>query len=687
MFPINAGRDGAASEASLPDASSLEGDAPDEEYGSDDEIPATYSYSTLLQTLNAGRTLHEPLRKRRKLSNNQTPALLDASLDGTPSDQAPAEEDDFPEQAAHDDPEGQEKEVDGEDIDTDFDSKSEDEALGADPFQHHFSGVDEKLLAAGIASMEAKQIINDRVTAVDFSITNTSVASWPARDLDMKDLAMKQRLEASAANLVNRISQSDKHIANSVFGYRDVICGTRTLKNAGQLRDLAALHTLNHVFKTRDRVIKNNSKLAQQADQETLDLRDQGFTRPKILVLLPTKNACVKFVDSIVRLGQPEQQENKSRFTAGFTEQDENTWEDKPEDFQDLFGGNDDDMFRLGLKLTRKTVKYFSAFYSSDIILASPLGLMRAIEGSSGKDEKKTHDADFLSSIEVVVVDHTNALLMQNWQHVEYIFSQLNLLPKEPHGCDFSRVRNWYLDGNAKHLRQTIIFSDYLSPEINSLVSKHLHSVAGVTKYKAIYSGAMLSLPSTLPNGISQTFTRFKSLTPSADSDARFTQFSTTILPSLLQAHSHKLPTVVYLPTYADFVRVRNHFSTSQSTASLSFGTISEYTSVRDVARARSHFLSGRHSVLLYTERAHHFRRYIVRGAKRVVFYGVPENPLFWPEVVGFLTPKEIDEKIAKGAVRAIFSKWDVLKLERIVGTERVGRLISEKGGDTFEFT
>jgi U3 small nucleolar RNA-associated protein 25 len=671
----------------LSDAGNNDSDALDDENGSDDEAPATYSYSTLLQTLNAGQTPYEPLRKRRKLSNDQTPALLEASLDSTSTGQVPTGKVRSPKQEVKDDDEGQEHEADEEETDTDSDPELDDEATGADPFQQHFSGVDEKLLAAGVASLEAKQIINTRITVMDTSITNSSVASWPARDLDMKDFPMKQRLEASAAKLTNKLSKSERHIASSVFCYRDVVCGTRTLKNAGQLRDVAALHALNHVFKTRDRVIKNNSKLAQQADQETLDLRDQGFTRPKVLIVLPTRNACVKFVESIVRLGQPEQQENKSRFTAGFTEQDENNWEDKPEDFQDLFGGNDDDMFRLGLKFTRKTIKYFSAFYNSDIILASPLGLMRAIEGASDKDEKKKHDADFLSSIEIVIVDHTNALLMQNWQHVEYIFSQLNLLPKEPHGCDFSRVRNWYLDGNARYLRQTIILSDYLSPEINSLVSKHLHNIADSTKYKAIYPGAMLNLPPTLPSGISQTFTRFNSPNPSADSDARFMQFSTTILPSLLQSHSHKLPTVVYLPTYADFVRVRNHFSTSQTTASLSFGTISEYTSVRDVARARSHFLSGRHSVLLYTERAHHFRRYNIRGAKRVVFYGVPENPRFWPEVVGFLASREIDEKIAKGAVRAIFSKWDVLKLERIVGTERVGRLISEKGGDTFEFT
>ena len=280
---------------------------------------------------------------------------------------------------------------------------------------------------------------------------------------------------------------------------------------------------------------------------------------------------------------------------------------------------------------------------------------------------------------------------MQNWENVEYIFDHLNRQPKETRGCDFSRVREWYLDGNARHLRQTIVFSAFNTPDLNLIFSNHMKNVAGKAKITREYDGAMLGLDLQLK----QTFTRFESPLLAMDPEARFKYFTTAVVPTLNTRLKSSSSTgtsqgiLLFIPSYFDFVRVRNYFSTSSSTQHISFGSISEYTPVKEVARARSHFFSGQHSILLYTERAHHFRRYHIKGVKSVIMYGLPDNPVFYREIVGGYLAASVKEgrlDPSEARVRSIFSNWDAKKLERVVGSQRVASLLREKGGDRFDF-
>lgn len=428
-------------------------------------------------------------------------------------------------------------------------------------------------------------------------------------------------------------------------------------------------------------MIKNNAKLAHHDEgEEELELRDQGFTRPKVLMILPTREACYKWVEAMTSICAPETQENRKRFEDSYHDKEDHFSGDKPGDFKDLFAGNDDDMFRIGVKFTRKTIKFFAQFYNSDILFASPLGLRMAI----GSEDGKKVEHDFLSSIEVVIVDQAEALLMQNWEHMEYIFEHLNLQPKDDHGCDFSRVRPWYLEDQAKYFRQTIVFSQFNTPELSKLFRLHCRNWAGKVRIEPEHTGVIQDI------GVKakQTFSRFDAPSVEAEPEARFSYFTKAVIPSLAKRSKDSVGTLIFIPSYLDFVRVRNYFATNSAAESLTFGTISEYASVSEASRARSHFFAGRHKVLLYTERAHHFRRYVLKGVQRVIMYALPDNPIFYKELVGAnLSKAEQDLKVepGRGSVRAMFSKYDVLKLERVVGTQRVGKMIRERG-DTFDF-
>ncbi|KAF8713903.1 hypothetical protein HU200_027882 [Digitaria exilis] len=454
--------------------------------------------------------------------------------------------------------------------------------------------------------------------------------------------------------------------------YRDIMhCNKKPfyLKSNGMdssTMDAYVMHALHHVHRTRDVVIRNDAKLRNDADRDISDdntYLDQGFTRPKVLFLLPLKSFARRVVKRLIQLSPLPQKDGamgqfKKEFGESDDEMDVPEHSTKPADFDLLFAGDIDDHFLFGIKLTKKSIKLYSNFYSSDIIVASPLALKRKIDGGEYGKEK---DFDFLSSIEIVVVDHADVISMQNWAHLEAVFEQLNHLPSKEHGTNVMRIRPWYLDQHAQYYRQTILLSSYLTPEINALFNGSCFNYEGKIKMVTEYTGVLPKIQLE----VQQLYERFDASSIAEAADARFDYFCNKVYPKIEDSDEGGL--LLFVSSYFEYIRISNFLKSKEA----SFCRIGEATSQQDISRSRLWFFEGKKKILLYSERSHFYHRYKIRGTKHLLIYSLPERKEFYPELVNMLGESE------NRKCNVFFSRLDLLKLERIVGTSSARRLIS----------
>lgn len=175
-----------------------------------------------------------------------------------------------------------------------------------------------------------------------------------------------------------------------------------------------------------------------------------------------------------------------------------------------------------------------------------------------------------------------------------------------------------------------------------------------------------------------QVFYRFDSASAAADPETRFQTFVKKILPNLTSSIATQGHVLIFISTYHDFVRVRNHFDEQN----ISFDSCNDYSTGKDMTRARARFFSGESKYLLYTQRLHFYRRPTIRGTKAVVFYGLPDNPEFYLEMLQGV--KGTADKPSQ--CTAMFSKYDRLKLERIVGDVRAARMCESAVDNVYVF-
>jgi len=628
--------------------------------------------------------------------------------------------------SSDDDDEEEEEEDANEDDDEDDDDS--DEASASE------DAMDERATETGESALERHVRLGETLTEARAEALKTQKVTFPREDasggsgkrnvwegangLDVpRVLERPELVNAKLAERWRTVTGSDGFASESqaafysmLASYVDVQHGDRTLVPdqgpAGQqlndeTLDAVCLHVIDHVTRTRNRVMKNNESLAKKAKAGTKVLeddlpRDQGFVRPTVLFLTPMRNIAGRAIMRLLDLcpaahGRNDSVNKLERIEEDFLAYEGSDSEDEdeeprgkkkfkpfvPADHKALFKGNTDDHFRLGLKLTKASVRLYVDFFGADIIFASPLGIVTALQ-----DEKSA--ADFLSSIELLVIDHANVIQMQNWAHVVTIVDGMNALPQEMRDCDIQRVHESHLNGHARHLRQTVLLSSFQTPEINALFNRRCVNYEGKVRLRTSQKGVLGQL--TLKTRQQFERVNMKSSDVVNADDIRFKYFVKHVLPRIRE--NPEPGVVIFVSSYFDFVRIRNLLTKEE----VSFAVNSEYTEPREAARARTLFADRRKRVLLLSERAHFYFRRRIKGAREICFYSLPEHAHYYPELVSYLAGSAATASGSApvvghvAGVVALFSKLDALKLERIVGSARCAKMTAKNEHPMFLF-
>ncbi|KAJ2669525.1 rRNA-binding ribosome biosynthesis protein utp25 [Coemansia sp. RSA 1085] len=635
------------------------------------------AYSRLLSSLSAAGSL--PVGRDPVVSDDEDDAIED--MEETEDGSEAVNEDEQMHSAADSDREYNVDEVDSDELDSEAEqgnsSDTEDgpkEMYEAFDYmeKHYADDNSEKMhkkLAAATGKEYRQSITEDSVLG---PVVTYDLAGEKAKPVNPRPLKQKLVKPAHKLNKSSEFSEFQHKLFNWLDQYRDVVYSGRSHSNGDELTTAYAIHAMNHVMKAKDLERKNNAKLAKAhaAGNDVGELRDRGFTRPRVLIVLPFRNSAFRLIEKLLTLASAGKEKNFTRFAKEYgPDEDEerrhNANKRKPEDFKSTFAGNIDDAFRIGLQLHyNKSVKLYADFYRADIIVASPIGL-RMTTGAQSGDRK---DFDFLSSIEMVIVDQCDVLMMQNWDHLVHLFEHMNLMPKKDYGCDFSRIRLWQLDGMAKYRRQTILLSQYMTPEMQALFNHHCSSIEGKVRIKPAYAGAVNDVVAK----VSQVFKRVSVRKLASANDDRFGHFVDQTLSDIEKDQKHLL---IFVSSYFDFVRIRN---TCKDRGYI-FAAISEYSTKSEAMRARIKLYEGELQFILYSERAHFYHRYPIKGIHHLVFYSLPDHPHFYSELVNLMLTHNNDVSADQLSCTAFYTKFDQLKLERIVGSKLVTQLASSE--------
>eukprot|EP01012_Entosiphon_sulcatum_P042521 TRINITY_DN5657_c0_g1_i1.p1 TRINITY_DN5657_c0_g1~~TRINITY_DN5657_c0_g1_i1.p1 ORF type:complete len:723 (+),score=97.73 TRINITY_DN5657_c0_g1_i1:31-2169(+) len=445
--------------------------------------------------------------------------------------------------------------------------------------------------------------------------------------------------------------------------YYDFAYNCRTWDNQEELIAVVALHCLNHIRKVHTIIAQGHRK------QEEDPPRDSSFTRCRVLILLPIANLAVHYVDALLQAAGLDK-----KHVSGLTEfNDEFRDKSRPrhlgEDGARQFAGNISDDFCVCLTLRKEFARLHTDRYNADVIIMSPLAAVFAISDAT------TFRSDFLSSIEILVMDQVDVMLMQNWDHVDRTLNSLNKPPRWRHStADYARIHTWYLDKCAEFFRQSILLTRGTDPLIVAAFNRKCRNVSGKIVCDADHMEGELT---KVINNTRSIFTRVDCSDVSQVGDARFRYFTQHIWPQLeagmMSAFAEK-GILLFVPSYYDYVRVRNFLEEADRE---SFSEVCEYTPKSEAKRNLAEFRKGVRPILLMTERCYFYFRSPIMKTRKVIFYAPPLYAHFYTAIVNQLSTGTAEDPTSY----CYYTRFDVHSLQRLLGTDRTRRVFADKQG------
>ncbi|CDR97665.1 -U3 small nucleolar RNA-associated protein 25 [Babesia bigemina] len=445
-----------------------------------------------------------------------------------------------------------------------------------------------------------------------------------------------------------------RYFFNCMNSYLDVFYAGCKVTDVSSMRFLMALHAANHICKSVTSTVEQS----------------HGFTRPRVLYICGLKCMARDFIQHLVTLLSVKKGDPKvEKFYEEYDLPEEDTAAQvssfskthKSLDYVETFSGNQDDAFKMGLRYQGGMLHLYTPFYTSDIIVTSPLGIKIMLQ----EDE----EYDFLSSIEVLLIDRMDVLKFQNWQFFIEVFEKLNRPLKKWRDADLSRLRVSTIDGQSEVYRQTVGLSCTQHFVFNAFF-KRLVNRRGFIKLASVPTQDFVLLGSQLR--VKQLFIKVAASSVT-DADGSLLNY---FLKNMLNSIQGIGGVLVVLGDYTHFLRVKKELKM----ANFEYLPCHESNSSKQMLFARQQFQAGKTPVVLTTSRLLFFKRYVIKGTCRVLFVVPPDYPEIYREAFRMLDLSK------NNALVTLYTRFHAHQLEPIVGAAKVHKLVSAADTKVTEF-